>query len=83
MNYCGINTSHIEFVVDDAIEKQGYLTPGSHLEILSWESMEKRIKPDYIILFAWSFIDEVLQKRSKFRDDGGMFILPLPTVKVI
>ena len=83
MNYCGINNSHIEYVVDDAIEKQGFYTPGSHLEIISWDEMEKRIKPDYIILFAWSFIDEVLQKRASFRENGGRFILPLPSVEVI
>lgn len=83
MNYCGINSSHIDCVVDDAIEKQGFYTPGSHLQIISWDEMEKRISPDYVILFAWSFIDEVLQKRSSFRENGGKFILPLPSVEVI
>ena len=83
MNYCGINNSHLDFIIDDAEEKQGFLTPGSHLEIISWDSMEERFQPDYIILFAWSFIDEVLIKRSKFRQNGGKFILPLPSVSII
>lgn len=83
MNYCGINNSHLDFIIDDAEEKQGFLTPGSHLEIISWDSMEKRFQPDYIVLFAWSFIDEVLVKRSKFRQNGGKFILPLPAVSII
>lgn len=83
MNYCGITSEHIDCVVDDAVEKQGFLTPGNHLEILTWENMLKVGKPDYIILFAWSFTDEVLIKRASFREKGGKFILPLPNVKVI
>lgn len=83
MNYCGITSAHINCVVDDAEEKQGYLTPGNHLEIITWDNMMKQGAPDYIILFAWSFTDEVLIKRESFRKNGGKFILPLPNVKVI
>lgn len=83
MNFCGINNNHIECVVDDAIEKQGYLTPGNHLDILTWDKMMDRGKPDFIILFAWSFIDEVLIKRNDFRLAGGKFILPLPEVHIL
>jgi hypothetical protein len=40
-------------------------------------------KPDYIILFAWSFVDEVIAKRRDFIENGGKFILPLPTLQII
>jgi len=83
MNYCGINENHIDYIVDDAIEKQGFLTPGNHIEIITWNQMIEKCTPDYVVLFAWSFIDEVLSKRSEYRLAGGKFILPLPEVKVI
>ena len=83
MNYCGINFTHIDYVVDDAIEKQGYLTPGNHLDIITWDKMIEMGKPDYIILFAWSFVDEVLLKRSEYIKNGGKFILPLPNVQIL
>ena len=83
MNYCGINENHIDCIVDDAIEKQGFLTPGNHIEIITWNQMIEKCTPDYVVLFAWSFIDEVLSKRSEYRLAGGKFILPLPEVKVI
>jgi SAM-dependent methyltransferase len=83
MNYCGITSEHIEYVIDDAKEKQGYLTPGNHLEIKTWNIMEEEGMPDYIILFAWSFAEEVLEKRKDFLIKGGKFILPLPTVQII
>ena len=83
MNYCGINESHIDYIVDDAIEKQGYLTPGNHIEIMTWDQMIEKYTPDYVILFAWSFIDEVLSKRDTYRLAGGKFILPLPTVHIL
>jgi len=83
MNYCGINQSHIDYIVDDAVEKQGYLTPGNHIEIMTWEKMIEKCTPDYVILFAWSFIDEVLNKRNAYRLAGGKFILPLPSVQIL
>ncbi len=83
MNYCGINQNHIDYIVDDAVEKQGYLTPGNHIEIMTWDQMTEKCTPDYVILFAWSFIDEVLNKRNDFRLAGGKFILPLPSVQIL
>ena len=56
MNYCGINQNHIDYIVDDAVEKQGYLTPGNHIEIMTWDQMTEKCTPDYVILFAWSFL---------------------------
>ena len=82
MNYCGIDHKYVDYVVDDAPAKQGYFTPGTHAEIRSWDFVEKNGYPDYIVLFAWSFTEEVLKKRKNFIDAGGKFILPLPAVSI-
>jgi methylation protein EvaC len=82
MNLCGIDNSLLDFVVDDSSAKQGYFTPGSHLQIKSW-SAARHLKPDYVLLFAWSYIDEILRKRSAFIRSGGKFIIPLPQIRVV
>ena len=42
-----------------------------------------KINPDYIILFAWAFTEEVLTKRQDYINKGGKFIIPLPEVKIL
>ena len=39
--------------------------------------------PDYVVLFAWAFLDEIRKKHKKFLARGGRFIVPLPRVKTI
>ena len=83
MNYCGIDEKYIDYVIDDAPAKQGFYTPGTHLPIKSWDHIAVAGIPDYIILFAWAFIDEVLIKRQDYTEQGGKFIIPLPEVRIV
>lgn len=82
MNYCGIDSRYLDYIVDDAPAKHGYLTPGTHLPIKPWSATEVS-KPNYVLVFAWSFMDEIKRKRIDFLRQGGKFIRPLPEVKII
>lgn len=83
MNYCGIDGRYLDYVVDDASAKHGFYTPGTHLPIKSWDYISVAGTPDYIVLFAWAFTDEVINKRREYLKRGGKFIIPLPEVKII
>lgn len=83
MNYCGIGPEHLDYVVDDAPAKHSYATPGTHVTIHPWSKVEEGTRPDYALLFAWSFMKEVVQKRADYLRSGGKFIVPLPEVKVV
>ena len=83
IQYCGINSAIIDYIVDDSPAKQGFFTPGSHIEIKSREILASGDRPDYVLVFAWTFSKEILNKNKKFRENGGKFILPLPNVKII
>jgi predicted TPR repeat methyltransferase len=82
MSYCAIGEEHLNYVVDDAPAKHGLYTPGSHLPIVAWEATQDEW-PDYLLLFAWSFAKEVIDKRADYLAAGGKFIIPLPTVKIV
>ena len=77
MSFCGIDAQHLSYVVDDAPAKHGLFTPGSHLPIKSWSAAEQS-RPDYLLLFAWSFADEVIAKRADYLAQGGKFIVRCP-----
>ncbi len=83
MNYCGIDNRYLDYVVDDAPAKHSFFTPGTHVPIKPWDFTRESRFPEYALLFAWSFINEVKKKRSDYLKHGGKFIVPLPEVKVV
>lgn len=83
MNYCGIDRRYIDYVIDDAPAKHGFFTPGTHLPIRPWEYAVRSGFPDYMVLFAWAFTEEILKKRQDYLKQGGKFILPLPEVRIV
>ncbi len=82
MNYCNIGSQYLDFVVDDAPAKEGFYTPGTHLLIQPWSAAADD-PPSYALLFAWSFIDEVKKRRASYLEEGGHFIVPLPSPEVV
>jgi methylation protein EvaC len=83
MNYCGLNEEYLDYVIDDAPAKQNNYTPGTHLKIVSSEILQTKKRPDYILLFAWSFFEEIKKRNKEYAEKGGKFIIPLPQVKII
>jgi hypothetical protein len=39
--------------------------------------------PDYLLVLAWNFIDEIVEQQGEYRRRGGHFVLPLPEVKIL
>ena len=61
--------------------KQGLLTPGSHIPIVSEEEFI-RIMPEYALLLTWNYLDFFL-KKSEYIKKGGKFLVPLPKPKIV
>jgi methylation protein EvaC len=82
IQYCGIGHEHMQYMIDDAPAKLGYYTPGSHFEIKPSVALLGPDAPDYVLVFAWSFLDEIARKNQHYRNNGGRMIVPLPEVKI-
>jgi hypothetical protein len=82
VNSMGIGTDLVDFVVDRNVHKHGLLMPGVHIPIVGPEALLER-KPDYTLLLAWNFKDEVLAQQDEYRRAGGQFIVPVPEPQVI
>lgn len=82
IQYCGINHDHLDYMIDDAPAKAGFFTPKSHFEIFPSSVLDREDRPDYLLVFAWSFFDEIRNKNSKYLAKGGRIILPLPEVSI-
>jgi methylation protein EvaC len=82
IQYCGLGEDHIECMIDDASAKHGYFTPGSHLLIQSNAILRIEPPPDYLLVFAWAFFDEIAAKCNDYLTRGGRLLVPLPEVRV-
>jgi SAM-dependent methyltransferase len=82
IQYCGIGHEHMEYMIDDAPAKWGYYTPGSHFEIRSANALCEA-RPDYLILFAWGYLNEIAEKCKPYLDCGGRLLTPLPEVRLM
>jgi novobiocin biosynthesis protein NovU/D-mycarose 3-C-methyltransferase len=82
LNYVGINASQIPFCVDSTTMKHGKILPGSNIEVIS-EDDARASPPDYYLLTAWNYQDEIVRK---VRDSGNYrsrFIVPIPFVQIV
>ena len=82
MYHFGIEPGMIDFIVDDSPLKQGHFTPGKHIPVLPATALHER-RPDYAVILAWNFAEPIMAKNAAFRETGGRFIIPLPTVRVV
>ena len=82
LNSCGIDKETIDFVVDRSQYKQGLYTPGALLPIYPPEKLLEEM-PDYVLLLTWNFAEEIIEQQSEYLENGGRFIIPIPTVKVV
>lgn len=82
LNYMLDLNQYFAAIVDDNPLRQGRLSPGYHIPVISGEAL---LASDIRVVFisAWRFADLIVQRNSEFLKSGGTFINPLPDFKII
>lgn len=82
LNYCRIGPETLDFVTEKSALKIGRFTPGMHIPVVPDSALLDE-RPDYALLLAWNFAEEIMGNLHEYRDGGGKFIIPIPTVQIV
>lgn len=77
LNYCRITKDLLSLMGDANPRKQGLLCPGVRIPVVSPETLIAS-RPDYIMIGAWNFKDEIISFFRKKMGYKNHFIVPLP-----
>ncbi len=82
LNYLGLDSSTIEYVVDRNVHKHGLYMPGVHVRIDHPKRLEEDC-PDFLMILPWNFREEIMRQQTTYRAAGGQFIVPIPQLEIV
>lgn len=82
INHCNITDKKVKFICDSNKNKHNLFTPGKNIKIISKEMMRK-LKPEYLVIFIWSFRKEIISEEINFIKNGGKLIFHLPKFHIV
>jgi 2-polyprenyl-3-methyl-5-hydroxy-6-metoxy-1,4-benzoquinol methylase len=82
LNYCRIGPDTLDFITEKAPLKVGKFTPGMHIPVVADSELLEKM-PDYALLLAWNFAEEIMKNLDGYRLKGGKFIIPIPSPRIV
>ena len=81
LNYAGVRSDLLPFVVDASPHKRGRFLPGSRIPVVD-ESQLRRCKPDVVLILPWNLRAEITAQLNYVREWGGRFAMAIPELEL-
>jgi SAM-dependent methyltransferase len=82
LNFCGLTGDEIFACADSTRIKQGLYIPGTGIQIVA-EDLLLGEPPDYFLLTAWNYKNELMAKARAAGAAEVGFIVPIPRVEIV
>ena len=82
LNTSGVTSQDLDYIIDNTPFKQGRLAPGSKIPVAPPGRLLED-QPDYALLLAWNFAEEIINRETEYQKRGGRFIIPIPEPRVV
>ena len=81
LNFAGVRSDLISYVVDRSPHKQNKFMPGSRIPIVSEERLSVD-KPDFVVIFPWNLSEEIAEQLSYLSSNGTKFVTAVPQLEI-
>jgi hypothetical protein len=81
LNYCGLGTDCIDFVVDRNPAKQGTYLPGSRIPVLSPDALLQR-HPDVVVIMPWNLTAEISSQLRSLHGWRAELVMLVPSPRI-
>lgn len=81
LNFAGVKSDLIKYVVDRNPNKQNKFMPGSRIPIVSEDQLKNEV-PDFVVIFPWNLRDEVISQLNYLKIQGTKFVTAVPNLQI-
>lgn len=81
LNFAGVRSDLMSYVVDLNPAKQGKRLPGSRIPIVA-EARLRTDRPDYIVILPWNIASEIKRQIHYVRNWGCRFVVAVPQLRI-
>jgi SAM-dependent methyltransferase len=81
LNFAGVKSDLIKYVVDRSPHKADKFMPGSRIPIVGEDHL-KSDNPDYVVILPWNLKDEITEQLAYLRAKGTKFVTAIPKLSI-
>lgn len=81
LNYCGVGTEYVAYVIDKNPTKQGRFMPGIRIPVYGMDHLRANL-PDYLLILPWNLSDEIAHQLRGEEKLTVKLVTAIPKLKV-
>ena len=82
LNFCSLGKEFLDHVSDLSPLRYDRVVPGVGVPVLPRERFPENY-PDYALMTAWNYEQEILRDEAEFLNKGNAFIVPFPQIRIV